>query len=332
MTFLSPISLLLLITLPIMAGFLLWRMRVGRNKLMRLGDRALGLANHHPTNIRVKLLLWIVAIAMLIIAMARPIWGVTSEAIEADGLAVIIVLDISQSMDAQDITPSRLTRAKLIISDLIENLPNVYVGMVVFAGEAYIQLPLTTDNRSALTFLNAVNTQAITQQGTALGSALDEALGLRDDRITQKTIMLVVSDGENHEGNPLIPAEEAKQAGIVIHTIGIGTPNGAEIPIRDEFGAIIGSKNDAFGNVVITRLDEAPLRQIATLTDGIYRLATIGGAEIGDVLGEINAIREEQVRVQIQSRGAERFNVFVALALIVLGIESLIPQKRRRES
>ncbi|MDX2075170.1 MAG: VWA domain-containing protein [bacterium] len=329
MTFLAPANLLLLGILPLIGIFLIWREHIRKNRLMRLGNTVMVFVDSHPFNRHIKMGLWLLAMGMIIIALARPTWGITSEAIEADGVAIIFVVDISNSMDARDISPSRLDRAKLILADIIQNLPNSFIGMVVFAGEAYVQMPLTRDSRSALTFLNAISTQSISQQGTALASALDVALALRDERITQKTVMIVISDGENHEGNPLIPAEKAKQDGIIIHTIGIGTPDGAEIPLIDENGAIIGSKTDAFGAVVITRLDETPLRQIADSTGGIYRLASTTGSEIRDILGQIGALRDEQVQVQIQNRQAERFNIFVILAFMILVGEGFISSKRR---
>lgn len=329
MIFLAPVNLFLLIIIPILGIFLVWRGRVSQKRLEKLGDKTDSLLNWHKRNIRFKRLIWLIGLGMLIIALARPSWGMTNEVMSANNTALIIVLDISNSMNAQDITPSRLDRAKLILTDIILNSTNTQFGMVVFAGEAYVQLPLTTDTQTALTFLNAVSTQSITQQGTALESALDMALNLRDERITDKTVILVISDGENHIGNPLIPAEKAKLEGIIIHAIGVGTPEGAEIPVFDENGVHIGSKMDAFGNAVITRLDENPLRQIADMTGGIYRRGTTNGSEIADILAQIDLMHDEQVQVQIQNRMAERFNIFVILALVLFGVETLIPNTRR---
>jgi Ca-activated chloride channel family protein len=329
MTFLASNHLFLLIIIPILGIFLMWRDQTGRKRLKKLGDKAKSLTNWHKRNIRIKQGLWLMGVAMLIIALARPSWGLTNDVLPTDNMALIIVLDVSQSMDAQDIVPSRLDRAKLILTDIINNMSNTQIGMVVFAGEAYVQLPLTADKQSARTFLNAISTQSITQQGTALESALNVALNLRDGRITSQTVMLVMSDGENHIGNPLIPAEQAKLEGVIIHSIGIGTPEGAEIPIFDETGTSIGSKIDAFGNIVITRLDENPLRQIADMTGGIYRRGTTTGSEIADILGQIDSLRDEQVQISIQNRMAERFHIFILLALALFGIEGLIPSKRR---
>jgi len=328
MTFLEPTNLFLLILIPIFALFFIWRGQIAQKRLKKLGDKANSLINSQKRNKHIKKIIWLIGLGMVIVALARPSWGLTNEIMSVDNMALIILLDISQSMDAQDITPSRLDRAKLILTDIIFNSPNTQIGMVVFAGMASVQFPLTTDTQSAFTFLNTISTQSITQGGTALESALDIALKLRDDRITGKTVLLVVSDGENHIGNPLIPAEKAKLEGVIIHTIGIGTPEGAEIPIFDETGVHIGSKVDAFGNVVITQLNENLLRQIADMTGGIYRRGATNGSETADILTQIDLLNSEQVQLQIQGRMAERFHIFVMIALILFGIEILIPNKR----
>jgi len=328
MTFLEPTNLFLLILIPIFALFFIWRGQIAQKRLKKLGDKANSLINSQKRNKHIKKIIWLIGLGMVIVALARPSWGLTNEIMSVDNMALIILLDISQSMDAQDITPSRLDRAKLILTDIIFNSPNTQIGMVVFAGMASVQFPLTTDTQSAFTFLNTISTQSITQGGTALESALDIALKLRDDRITGKTVLLVVSDGENHIGNPLIPAKKAKLEGVIIHTIGIGTPEGAEIPIFDETGVRIGSKVDAFGNVVITQLNENLLRQIADMTGGIYRRGATNGSETADILTQIDLLNSEQVQIQIQGRMAERFHIFVMIALILFGIEILIPNKR----
>jgi len=328
MTFLAPTNLFLLILIPILGLFFIWRGRIVQKRLENFGDKANSLINWQKRNKHIKKLMWLMGLGMVIIALARPSWGLTHEIMSTDNMALIILLDISQSMDAQDIIPSRLDRAKLILTDIIFNSPNTQIGMVVFAGTAYVQFPLTTDTQSASTFSNAISTQSITKGGTALESALDVALNISNKRITGKTVLLIVSDGENHIGNPLIPAEKAKLEGVIIHTIGLGTPAGAEIPIFDETGVHVGSKVDAFGNVVITRLDENLLRQIADMTGGIYRRGATNGSETADILAQIDSLRDEQVQIQIRGRMAERFHIFVVIALVLFGIEILIPSTR----
>lgn len=329
MSFLAPYHLLLLMILPPLGIFLAWCDHVAQKRLAQFGDKMAHLSDRHQIKQYVKLGIWLLALGMVIIAFARPTWGVSSEVVRAEGTAVIFILDISNSMDAQDILPSRLERAKLIIADLIERLPTVQLGMVIFASEAYVQLPLTTDKRTVITFLNAISTQSITRQGTALENALHVALKLRDERITQQTIMIILSDGENHIGNPLIPAQQARDMGVIIHIIGLGTPTGTEIPLRDNMGMIIGSRTDAFGNIVITRLEENILIQIAQMTNGVYQRAGVIGEETNMISEKIREILDEQVQVQIQNQRSERFNLFVMLALIFLLIEAFIPQTKR---
>lgn len=144
-------------------------------------------------------------------------------------------------------------------------------------------------------------------------------------------MIIVLSDGENHEGNPLRSANDAQEAGIIIHTIGLGDVNGAEIPVYADNGRRIGAKTDAFGAMVITRLDESILRQMADTTGGIYRRATTSGDEINDILQAIQITQSAQVQTQILEQRAEQFHWFIALALVLLGIESLIPQRRKRQ-
>ncbi|MCL4253952.1 MAG: VWA domain-containing protein [Anaerolineae bacterium] len=329
MAFLAPAYLILLMLIPMLGGFLFWRVSISKKRLSRLGYTAqqfVDSANHYHI---IRQGLWLLAITMVIIAMARPTWGVSSEPQDVSDNALIFVLDVSNSMDARDILPSRLDRAKLIINTLIEVVSDVQIGIVVFAGEAYVQLPLTSDKRTAQLFLNSINTQSITQQGTALQTALDMALSSRDTRITQNTTLILISDGENHIGNPLMSAENAKNTNVIIHTIGIGTPQGAEIPLLDTEGFVIGARADAFGMTVITRLDEDPLMQIAQITGGIYQRATTTGEEINMIAGQMRDAQIKGQNTQLLNRSAERFNVFVVLALILLGIVTFIPQRKR---
>ncbi len=329
MTFLAPAYLILLIFVPILGGFLFWRLSIGKKRLSRLGDVAQQFVDSANLNHTIRLIVWLLAITMVIVALARPTWGVSSEPEDVSGNALIFVLDISNSMDARDILPSRLDRAKLIVNTLLEVVSDVQIGIVVFAGEAYVQLPLTSDKRMAQLFLNSVSTQSITQQGTALQTALDVALGLRDSRITQNTTFIVISDGENHIDNPLISAETAKNLGVIIHTIGIGTPQGTEIPLLDAQGSVIGARADAFGTTIITRLNENLLMQIAQITGGVYQRATSTSEEINQIVSQIRNRQIESQNTRLLNRSAERFNVFVALALILFGASAIIPQRKR---
>lgn len=329
MTFLAPTYLILLITIPILGGFLFWRVYIGKKRLSYLGDTAQRFVDTVHISHAIRLGLWLLAITLVIIALARPTWGVSSEPLDISGNALIFILDVSNSMDARDILPSRLDRAKLIINTLTEAVSDMQIGIVVFAGEAYIQLPLTQDKRTAQLFLNSISTQSITQQGTALQTALDMALSLQDSRITQNTTLVLISDGENHVGNPLISAENAKNVGIVIHTIGIGTLQGAEIPLLDTQGSVIGARADAFGTTITTRLDENILMQLAQTTGGIYQRATPSGEEVNMIAGQIRTAQIEGQNTRLLNRLAERFNVFVALALILLGISTFIPHRKR---
>jgi Ca-activated chloride channel family protein len=332
MNFIHTPFLLLLIVVPILALFLILRGRARARGLSRIGDTELVNALLSQVSFarrRWKALLWLVTLTLLIVAVARPAWGIELQKIEKEGAAVIIVLDVSRSMDAQDVLPSRLERAKLDLRDLFAGLEGSDAGIILFAGQAVKFMPLTYDMEAAQIYIGAVSSSAISVQGTAIAEALKLAVESFDERITGQPVIVLISDGENHEGDTQEAAREAAELGIVIHTLGYGTTAGATVPVFDEAGNIIDYKTDANGELVQSKLDETVLQKIADLTGGIYQPHDGGGLAMRRLLETVNLTRAGSPGEEFIARPVERFEIFVALALLLLSLEMLLSEARR---
>lgn len=332
MNFVNPSLLIMLIIVPVAILFLAWRGRARLAALHRIADIELVrlLAPQISRSRRFwKSAFWTGTVAALIFALARPVWGVNLDVIETQGVAAMVVLDVSNSMEAEDIVPNRLARAKLAIRDLFEGLEGNEIGLILFAGTAFVQFPLTTDTTSAATLLNAASTGAISRQGTVIEAALRLAIESFDDESPAARIVVLVTDGENHEGDTLLAAHEAADAGITVHVIGFGDPvEGAPVPVRDEVGNVVSYKADRGGNIIFSRLDETTLQTIADLTGGLYQRASADGIEIVNIINRVNEAQTGSLESRTERRGVERFAIFVALALVTLSLEILLPETR----
>jgi Ca-activated chloride channel family protein len=331
MIFLNAPVLILFLVLPAAVGLFIWRARERQRILTALGHPDLVqelIGNVSGSRRVVKAGLWLLATGSLIFALARPVWGVDVDSIEAQGVSVMVVLDVSASMDAQDVTPSRLERARLELRQLFDGLAGNEVGLVLFAGTAFMQFPLTTDATSIGTFLSAATTHSISQQGTDLAVALRLAMQKFDQASTVQRYIVVASDGENLEGDPLRASDEAAGQGIVIHALGFGGTDGAPIPVRDEAGNIVTYKADRSGTLVLSALNETDLKAIAERTGGTYQRAT-GRDEVSRLVDTINQSGASSLTSRTQARSVERFGIFVALALLALTLEILLPETRR---
>jgi Ca-activated chloride channel family protein len=332
MLFLEPSALALLTTLPFVAVFLTWRERLRRRRRERIGDIHLigSLIPAFRPNFRFwHQVLWILALTALILALARPVWGLQVEPIGSEGVSIMIVLDVSRSMDTQDIAPSRLERAKLGLRDLLAALDGDEVGLILFAGDAVMQFPLTTDLRSADLFLSRATSSAFTRQGTAIDIALRLALDSISWSRGASRFIILVSDGEGHEGDPLAVAAEAAAQNVTIHTLGYGTIEGAPVPMLDAAGSIIGYRTDDVGTPVQSRLNETLLQAIAERTGGLYQRGTGDSSEIVRLIESLPVAPGGTLASSVRERPVERFGLFVALALLFLSLEILLPQTRR---
>jgi Ca-activated chloride channel homolog len=330
MVFLNAGMLLLLLLIPVFVGFELWRLQVRQRRLQSLGDPAsidVLLTSVDARRRQFKTALWFTVVFLLVIALARPTWGIAEELIEAEGVAVIVALDVSTSMDAEDVQPSRLERAKFDAREIFANNAGNQLGLILFAGQAFVQFPLTTDQDAAMTFLDAASTGSISQQGTSVEAALELALDVFDERIASEGIIVLLSDGENHEGRPLLVADEAAERGLTVHTIGYGDPNaGSPIPL-DDTDIDARYKVDGGGSLVFTRLEEDVLQDVAVTTGGIYQQASTSGIEVINVLNAIDTVETTVLERRRQTRRVERFSLFAGLALMALTIQIILPER-----
>jgi Ca-activated chloride channel family protein len=332
MNFAEPFYLTCLIPLTLMGLLFLYLNRRQNAIIGRLGTPELIAKLSATVNWRGRrwqIRLWFVALFFLIITLARPQWGSQVEYIERRGVEIMVVLDISESMLAEDFKPNRLARAKLEITELMGQLGGNELGLVLFSGAAFVQFPLTSDFATARTFLDAAYPGIISRPGTAIAEAIHIATtGFNQERATQKVIILL-TDGEDHEGDVFAAAQEAFEQGIIIQTIGFGSPEGEPIPQYDNLGNLIEYKKDPNGEVVLTYLDEITLQQIALMTDGRYFRAVPDGREVGFLAAEIGELQTSELESRFETRGIERFQWFLVITIVALTIAELIPDRVR---
>lgn len=264
------------------------------------------------------------AFALLIVALAGPRFGTQLVKVEREGIDIVVALDTSLSMLAEDMLPNRLERAKQAIIDLIRGLQGDRVGIVVFAGDAYALCPLTVDYDAALMFTRTVDVDMVSEPGTALEKAIATSVALFDESDRADRAVIVVTDGENHEGDAVGEAQRAAEKNIRVFTIGIGNPAGELIPQRGPDGAVVGYKKDRKGETVLTRLDEETLQRVAEAGGGKYLPATREGLELRVLYNEISGMDRKAIQGEFVERRIERFWVFLAAALLLLLIDALV--------
>lgn len=276
-----------------------------------------------------RYLLWFIATALTIVALARPQWGAVEEEIEQQGVQLMIALDISPSMLAEDLQPNRLRRARQDIADLLDLLGGDEVGLVLFSGAAFIQFPLTTDYNTARSYLDSANPGMISRSGTAVGEAIRVAqTGFNEARTSQKVI-LIVTDGEGHEGDPVAAAAAAADEGVVIYTVGLGSAEGAPIPEYDQRGQLLGYKLDERGETVVSRLDEGMLEQVAAVGNGRYFRTEPVGRIAPAIAAELETLQQQSLASRLESTPIERFQGFLLVAVVALFVLPLVPERRR---
>lgn len=267
--------------------------------------------------------------AIIIFGIAGPQFGSRLTEVNRKGIELIIALDVSNSMMAQDIRPNRLERAKMAITQLVDRLTNDRIGLIVFAGDAYVQLPVTSDYVSAKMFLSSISPGIVPKQGTAIGAAIGLAASSFSPREETKKVLIVISDGENHEDNPIDMANAASQKGIVIHTIGIGSPQGAPVPLPSLKGNSEFLKNKE-GQVVVSRLDEEILSKIAVIGVGKYVRATNTQLGLMPLFDEINRMERSEFKEKVYADFDDQFQYLFALALIITILDFFILERKNR--
>ena len=323
----EPTYLYLLLLLPFLAVFYLYSNYRRRKNIRRFGDPVL-LAQLMPdvSKYRPDIKFWIifVVIGLFSVLLARPQFGSKQETVKRKGVEVIIALDISNSMLAQDVQPSRLEKAKRLISRLVDELDNDKIGMIVFAGDAFTQLPITSDYISAKMFLESISPSLISKQGTAIGEAINLAVRSFTPQEGVGRAIVVITDGENHEGGAVEAAKVAAEKGIQVNVLGVGMPDGAPIPVEgtNDF------RRDRDGNVVVTRLNEQMCQEIAQAGDGIYVRVDNSNAAQKVIAQEINKMAKADVETQVYTEFNEQFQAVAWIILLLLLAEMLILERK----
>lgn len=322
----AHIELLYLLALvPLLAMLFALMMRRRRKLLERFGNVALVkelIPSYSRARLRLKLWLWLAAFACLVVAAARPQLGSKLREEKAEGVEMMLVVDVSNSMLAEDFEPNRLERTKYAINKLFEGLQQERVGMVIFAGEPKVQLPITSDYRMAQAFTKRISPNLIAEQGTDIGKALQLASLSFSSQSGKSRVIILITDGENHEQDVTSVAQMAKEQGIRIFTIGIGTPEGAPIEIGGEF------VKDENGEMVVSKLGEQMLEQIAAATDGAYVRASKHTIGLEEIVKSINQMEKSELMVVRYEEYNEQYQYFLAAALLLLLIESFIQNRR----
>jgi Ca-activated chloride channel homolog len=330
--FAHPDLMYLLLLLPVFVLFFIINEIRKKKALKRLGDTNLvnGLVPE-MSRIRpvIKFILQLIAFLSGVIMIARPQFGSKIEDVKKQGVEVIIALDVSNSMLAEDIQPDRLTRAKQAISRLVDHLENDKIGLIVFAGDAYIQIPITTDYISAKMFLTAISPNMVPKQGTAIGAAINLGVRSFSPGEGKSKAMIIITDGENHEDDPVKAAEDASKAGIVIHTVGIGSSNGVPISV-----VVNGKKDylkDRDGNIVVTKLDEDILKKIALSTNGNYVRASNSNIGLDEIYDQIKKMKKQDLESTMYTEYNDQFQIFAAIAFFLLIADFMIMERKNRK-
>ena len=329
--FAHPEYLYALYIIPVLIG-IFWLLNRKRKKVLEnFADKKLHsilLPYYSSFKEKIKLGVLTLAIVLLIVAAANPQIGTRVEEVKQAGIDVYICLDVSLSMQAQDIKPSRLEKAKYEISNLINKLHGDRIGLIVFAGQAYVQFPLTTDYSAANLFLNAVDVNSVPQPGTAIASAIDLATKSFDYKFDTQKVIVVITDGEDHEGDIDKSVSDATDKGIKIYTIGLGSPDGVPIPVFNDQGQQIGFKQDSKGNTVVTRLDEATLQDIAAKGGGKYFRGSNNQDELDLIYKDLSALNKTEYGVKKVTDYEDRFYYFLVPAIILLLMEFFISERK----
>ena len=326
-----PEYLYLLLLIPLLAFVQLYFQANRKKKLRRFGN--MELLKHLMPEVSfirpvVKFYLLLLAIAAIIIMLASPQFGTKLETVKRKGIELVIALDVSNSMNAKDVEPSRLERSKLAIERLTNRLINDRIGLVVFAGNAYVQLPITTDYASAKLFLSSIDTDMVPTQGTSIGSAINLAANsFSDDEDINKAIV-VITDGEDHEQNAIDAARQASDKGIKVYTVGMGSADGAPVPVSPNAqGDFIKDEN---GNVVISKMNRELLQQVANAGRAEYIPANNIRRGINNLISELGELEKTEMDSKVYTDYEDQFQYLAGLALLLLLIEFIILERKNK--
>jgi Ca-activated chloride channel family protein len=322
-----PAVLAALMIVPALLGFLGWAERRRLRDLDRFvasGLQGVVVPDADPRRRRLRAALVIVAVAALVLALAGPLWGFRWERVHREGIDLVVAIDTSRSMLAEDVKPNRLARAKLAVRDLVETLAGDRIGLVAFAGTAFVQCPLTLDYGVFLQSLDALDVGIIPRGGTAVAAAIDAGLGALEGREGKHQALILITDGESHEGDVAAAAKRAAERGVKVFTVGIGTTDGELIP--GEAGVFL---KDRQGNVVKSRLDEKTLQDVAIETGGVYVHAQGPELALADLYrDQIAKLEKRELGSTLERRWEQRFQWPLGVAFLLLVVEMSIVGRR----
>ncbi len=330
MTFANPNAFWLLAVLPVLVAFFALGFRAKRRALARFGNPELMARLTSSASITrqyIKATLLIGALFWFVFALARPQFGTILETVRREGSDIVLALDVSQSMMAQDLKPNRLVKAKSEIQSLLGKIQGNRVGLVAFAGSAFLQCPLTTDYRAIELFLDGVDTRTVSTAGTDLGEAIRTSVQAFDEKTGAFRAIVLITDGEDNEGKAQAAAKEAAAAGVRVFPIGIGSTQGEPIPIGDH-GADGGYKKSRGGEIILSKLDVKTLTEIAGATHGMFHQATREELELETVYKEIQNLQKHELYSKDMARYQDQYQLFLALGLLLLMAEWFLSDRR----
>lgn len=315
--------------LPVMLILVLWYFISRKQKLKKLGDANL-ISQLLPYSSKrkriIKFILFMLGFSSLIIALCNLQTGSKLTEVKREGADIIVCIDVSNSMLAQDLSPDRLTRAKYALEKMIDGLEGDRLGLVIFAGEAYVQLPITIDYSAAKLFLSSIGPGMVPVQGTNVSDAIKKASESFSNDEGKNRAIILITDGENHDSEAIQAAEEAGKNGIMINTIGIGSENGVPIPLIEN-GVVKGYRKDKQGQTVITKLNTNLLKTIASKANGVFVQASQADIGLGAVLDKIGELDKVQLENKMYTDYEDQFQWFLGLSLVLFFIEFLISER-----
>jgi Ca-activated chloride channel family protein len=329
--FLYPEWLYAMGIIPILIGIYFYTLFSRRRSVKKFGDPTMIgkiTEGYSSSRVTIRFILMLLSVSFLILALARPQFGTRLTEVKRRGVEIMIALDVSNSMLATDIQPNRLERAKQAISALLDQMKNDRIGLIVFAGTSYIQVPITTDYVSVRMFLDAIRPDMIPSQGTAIGAAIRQAVSSFPPNSDLERAIIIISDGENHEDDAVEAAQDANNKGIAVHTIGLGNPNGSPIPLPG------GGENDFLkdqnGQVVITRLNEELLNQVAVAGEGTYIRASNTRLGLNELFNQISGMEKKIYESKVYTDYDEKFMLPALLAFICLLLDMMMMDRTNK--
>ena len=320
--------LLLLFLIPLFFVIQAVVLKFRTRRLRKFGDEALVsqlMPSYSKAKVWVRLVLFSFGFFFFVIGLSRPQIGAKLKEHETKGAEIMIVLDVSNSMLAEDYSPNRLERAKLAVSRLVDRLRDDRIGLIVFAGNSFVQLPITTDYVSAKMFLNSISTESVPVQGTAIGEAVNTAMRSFSAQSEKSRAIVVITDGENHEDDPVAAAQQAAEMGVRVYAIGVGSPEGKPIPMDGEL------LKDKDGEIVVTRLDEKVLQDMAAAGNGAYVRATNSEFGLNPIVDSIKKMDDEKYSSIVFEEFDEQFMYFLGIALFFFVVEMLVGDRRSKK-